>query len=443
MMQCKIGPEGRAERMKSQETSTGQGCAGPAGTGETPSPGTLRIRVLPSIADIAAPAWDACAGGDGANPFTKHAFLAALEGSRSAVARTGWRPQHLVAETAGGKVAGVAPCYLKTHSRGEYVFDHGWAAAYERAGGRYYPKLQVSVPFTPATGRRFLIAPDADVAPLRAAMARGLVELCGMHGASSAHVTFMTQEEWRQLGDDCGFLQRCDQQFHWENGGFATFDDFLGRLSSRKRKTIRRERRDALANTGIEVEWLTGADLTEKAWDAFFSFYQETGSRKWGSPYLTRDFFSMIGETMAKDTVLIMAKRRGRYIAGAINFIGDGTLFGRHWGAVEHHPFLHFEICYYQAIDFAIARKLARVEAGAQGEHKLARGYLPKTTYSAHYIANPSLRRAIAEYLEHERAYVAESGEELMAASPFRKDLERRFLGGAEAEEECAEEERF
>jgi len=304
----------------------------------------MRIRVLPSITDIAAPVWDACAGGDGANPFTKHAFLAALEGSKSAVARTGWRPQHLAGEGADGRIVGVLPCYLKTHSRGEYVFDSGWATAYERAGGRYYPKLQVSVPFTPATGRRLLVAPDADVPATRAALAQGLIELASLRDASSVHITFMTEAEWQQLGD-CGFLKRTDQQFHWENSGFAGFDDFLAALSSRKRKTIRRERRDALSN-GIEVVWLTGSDLTEHAWDAFFSFYQHTGARKWGSPYLTRSFFSMIGQTMAKETLLIMARRAGRYIAGALNFIGDGTLFGRHWGAIENHPFLHFEICY-------------------------------------------------------------------------------------------------
>jgi uncharacterized protein len=439
----RTAPKDAAEGMKSQDPSTGQ--TGAAGSAVRPAT-TLRVRVLASITDIAAPVWDACAGGDGANPFTRHAFLAALEASRSAVARTGWHPQHLVGETADGKVAGVVPCYLKTHSRGEYVFDHGWAAAYERAGGRYYPKLQVSVPFTPASGRRLLIAPDAAEAATRSALARGLLEVCSLRDASSVHVTFMTEPEWQQLGDGCGYLKRTDQQFHWENGGFCTFDDFLAALSSRKRKTIRRERREALAANGVEVKWLTGSDLTEDAWDAFFSFYQDTGSRKWGSPYLTRQFFSMIGRTMAKDTVLIMARRRGRYIAGALNFIGDGTLFGRHWGAVEHHPFLHFEICYYQAIEFAIAHKLARVEAGAQGEHKLARGYLPTTTYSAHYIANAALRQAVANYLDHERAYVAEAGRELMEASPFRRDLERRFLGGGEAGgkesagEECGED---
>jgi hypothetical protein len=392
--------------------------------------------VVASIADVAAPLWDACAGGADANPFTRHAFLAALEGSRSATARTGWRPQHLVCETAGGKVAGVMPCYLKSHSRGEYVFDHSWAAAYERAGGRYYPKLQVSVPFTPATGRRLLVAPGSDARATRGALARGLIEVTALHRASSAHVTFMTQEEWQHLGDGCGFLRRTDQQFHWQNDGYSSFEDFLAVLSSRKRKTIRRERRDALAGNGIEIVWLTGTELTEGAWDAFFGFYQETGSRKWGSPYLTRQFFSMIGETMARETVLIMARRRGRFIAGAINFVGDGILFGRHWGAVEHHPFLHFEICYYQAIEYAIAHRLARVEAGAQGEHKLARGYLPRTTYSAHYIADPALRRAIADYLEHERGYVAEAGRELLEAGPFRKGLEREFAGDGQ----CAEE---
>jgi len=385
----------------------------------------LRVRVLPAISEIAAADWDRCAGGadaaGGPNPFTRHAFLAALEVSKSATARTGWQPQHLVAESAGGAVIGVAPCYLKSHSRGEYVFDAGWADAYERAGGSYYPKLQVSVPFTPATGRRLLVAPGPHARIAETTLAQGLVELCKLREASSVHVTFMTQAEWTLLGKR-GFLQRNDQQFHWENGGFSCFDDFLAALASRKRKTIKRERRDGLAD-GIEVVWLTGSDLTEAAWDAFFAFYMDTGSRKWGRPYLTREFFSLIGATMADETVLIMARRNGRYIAGAINFAGAGTLFGRHWGAVEHHPFLHFEICYYQAIAFAIAHKLARVEAGAQGEHKLARGYLPNTTYSAHYIADPAFRRAIDDYLKRERAYVEAAGRELAEASPFRKDF--------------------
>jgi predicted N-acyltransferase len=388
----------------------------------------LRIRVLPSLADISAAAWDACANpaasGSSAlpyNPFISHDFLYSLEVSGSSVARTGWQPQHLVAEDASGAALGVAPCYLKSHSRGEYVFDRGWAEAYERAGGDYYPKLQVSVPFTPATGRRLLVAPGHRSHEVEAALAQGLVELARLREASSAHVTFMPEPEWHFLAER-GFLQRTDQQFHWENAGYATFDDFLGALAARKRKVLKRERRDALAN-GITVDWLTGSDLTEAAWDDFFTFYMDTGSRKWGRPYLTREFFSLVNQKMADRTLLVMARRAGRYIAGALNFIGSETLFGRHWGAIEHHPFLHFELCYYQAIDFAIARKLARVEAGAQGEHKLARGYVPTTTFSAHYIVDPALRRAIADYLVRERAYVEAAGREMGDMTPFRKDL--------------------
>jgi uncharacterized protein len=389
----------------------------------------LRIRVLPAIGDIAAATWDACANPalnvDSSitpyNPFISHDFLSSLEISGSAVARAGWQPQHLAVEDEGGAVLAVAPCYLKSHSRGEYVFDAGWAEAYERAGGDYYPKLQVSVPFTPATGRRLLAAPGARAGEAEAALVQGLVELCRLREASSAHVTFMPETEWHFLAAR-GFLKRTDQQFHWENAGYASFDDFLAALAARKRKVLKRERREALQN-GIEVRWLTGPDLTEAVWDDFFAFYVETGSRKWGRPYLTREFFSLVGEKMADRILLVMARRAGRHIAGAINFIGGDTLFGRHWGAVEHHPFLHFELCYYQAIEFAIARKLRRVEAGAQGEHKLARGYLPATTYSAHYIADPALRRAIAEYLVRERAYVEAAGHELGEMAPFRKDL--------------------
>jgi predicted N-acyltransferase len=416
----------------------------------------LRIRVIPAIGDIGAAQWDACAssttspGGtdcsksqpvtnetgsnplhsDGAslahqnreiNPFTTYDFLSALETSGSVGGRTGWLPQHLLAEQPDGAVLGVAPCYLKTHSRGEYVFDRGWAEAYENAGGSYYPKLQVAVPFTPATGRRLLVRSDSNRTAVRQALAAGLVELCRLRDASSAHVTFATEMEAEFLGE-LGFLRRTDQQFHWQNADYATFDDFLDALAARKRKAIRRERREAVAN-GISIHWLTGADLTESVWDAFFMFYMETGSRKWGRPYLTREFYSHVGATMADRIVLVMARRADRWIAGAINFIGSHTLFGRHWGAIEYHPFLHFELCYYQAIEFAIARKLARVEAGAQGEHKLARGYMPCTTHSAHYIADPALRRAIADYLKRERAYVAAAGEELTAAGPFRKDL--------------------
>ncbi len=310
---------------------------------------------------------------------------------------------------------------MKSHSRGEYVFDHGWADAFERAGGEYYPKLQVAVPFTPVTGPRLLARPGALADAVRGGLADALAEITQESRLSSAHVTFLTEAEWRALGQR-GFLQRTDQQFHWENPGYTSFDDFLSRLASRKRKAIRRERKDALEN-GVTAHWLTGADLTEDVWDAFFDFYMDTGSRKWGRPYLTREFFSIVGEKMADRILLVMAKRAGRWIAGAINFIGADTLYGRNWGAIEHHPFLHFELCYYQAMDFAIARKLDRVEAGAQGEHKLARGYLPAATYSAHFIANPGLRRAIAEYLTRERAYVEAAGEELAAAAPFRKDL--------------------
>lgn len=391
----------------------------------------LRLRVIPAIGEVSRQAWDGCANPAAPkaepsseefpyNPFISYDFLHALEASGSATARTGWQPQHIIAETTDGAVLGAVPCYLKSHSRGEYVFDRGWAEAYERAGGAYYPKLQISVPFTPASGRRLLV-PPGQPADIRAGMTAGLIELCRRHQASSVHVTFMPQAECEFLAEQ-GFLRRTDQQFHWENAGYATFDAFLEALSARKRKTIRRERRDALT-PGISVHWLTGRDLTENVWDAFFEFYMETGSRKWGRPYLTRKFYSLIGERMADQIVLVMAKRAGRYIAGAINFIGSDALYGRHWGAIEHHPFLHFELCYYQAIEFAIARKLKRVEAGAQGEHKLARGYLPVTTHSAHYIADPGLRRAIADYLVRERAYVEAAGEELAAAAPFRKDL--------------------
>ncbi|MEA2864627.1 MAG: uncharacterized protein QOC84_2583, partial [Bradyrhizobium sp.] len=342
----------------------------------------------------------------------------ALEESGSACPRTGWGPRHLLARL-DGEITGIVACYLKSHSQGEYVFDRGWADAYQRAGGRYYPKLQASVPFTPATGPRLLIRDGRDRQRIGTALAAGLVGLCDATEASSVHVTFAREPEWKLLAAH-GFLQRTDQQFHWHNQAYGSFDDFLATLNSRHRKAIKRERREALA-AGITIHALSGSDITEDAWDAFFDFYMETGSRKWGRPYLTRAFFSLIGESMARDVLLVMAKREGRWIAGAINFIGSDTLFGRNWGAVEHHPFLHFEVCYYQAIDFAIRHGLKTVEAGAQGEHKIARGYLPQTTFSAHYIADPGLRRAVADYLRHERAYVAEAARELTDAGPFRK----------------------
>ncbi|HWE79631.1 MAG TPA: GNAT family N-acetyltransferase [Pseudolabrys sp.] len=390
----------------------------------------LNIRIASSLADIPAAVWDACAGasstelstrGQRPNPFVSHSFLSCLEQSKSVGARTGWQPQHLIAETADGEVLGVAPCYAKSHSQGEYVFDHGWADAFERAGGDYYPKLQVAVPFTPVTGPRLLARPGPLADSVRGALGDALAQVTKTNGLSSAHVTFLTKAEWDLLGDR-GYLQRTDQQFHWQNEGYTTFDDFLAALNSRKRKVIRRERKEALA-PGITLHWLTGSDLTEEVWDAFFDFYMDTGSRKWGRPYLTRAFFSMVGAAMGERILLVMAKRAGRFVAGAINFIGTEALYGRNWGAIEHHPFLHFEVCYYQAIEFAIAHKLARVEAGAQGEHKLARGYLPHPTYSAHYIAHSGLRRAIDDYLARERAYVEAAGEELAAAGPFRKDL--------------------
>jgi uncharacterized protein len=393
----------------------------------------ITLEAVPSVSEIKAEDWDACANplvlstvvGDSCvnlkqayNPFVSHAFFSAVEASGSASARTGWGPRHLVAKL-GGAVAGIVPCYLKSHSQGEYVFDRGWADAYERAGGRYYPKLQASVPFTPATGPRLLIRGGVDQDQIGTALASGLVALTGVSKASSAHVTFAREAESKFLAEH-GFLQRTDQQFHWRNHGFASFDDFLATLNSRHRKAIKRERREAVA-AGITIHRLTGSDITEDAWDAFFAFYMETGSRKWGRPYLTRAFFSLVGKSMAEDVLLVMARRNNRWVAGAINFIGSDTLFGRNWGAIEHHPFLHFEVCYYQAIDFAIQRGLKTVEAGAQGEHKIARGYLPQTTYSAHYIADPDLRRAISDYLKRERAYVAEAGRELSDAGPFRK----------------------
>jgi predicted N-acyltransferase len=329
--------------------------------------------------------------GQAPNPFVSHDFLSACEQSKSVGGRTGWQPSHLLVENIKGALLAAAPCYVKSHSKGEYVFDQGWAEAFEHAGGDYYPKLQLSVPFTPVTGPRLLVRSGPLANESFGVLADAVAEITAANNLSSAHITFLPEQDWEALGKR-GFLQRTDQQFHWENAGYATFEDFLGALSSRKRKTIRRERKEALA-PDIDIAWLTGSDLTEEVWDAFFEFYMDTGSRKWGRPYLTREFFSLIGATMADRILLVMAKRAGRWIAGAINFIGADALYGRNWGAVEHHPFLHFEVCYYQAIEYAITHKLKRVEAGAQGEHKLARGYLPHTTYSAHFIANPGRGR--------------------------------------------------
>ena len=385
--------------------------------------GQVVANVVSRIAEIEAEDWDACANPDPAthNPFLAHAFLKALEVSGCVGdKRTGWLPHHLVLNDGHGGIAGCVPCYVKLNSAGEYVFDYGWAEAYQRAGGAYYPKLQVAVPFTPVPGRRLLVRPGPDAERRQKLLAAAAVEVARRLGASSLHLTFLTEEEWRALGAQ-GFLQRTDQQFHWRNEGYAKFDDFLARLSSRKRKTVRKERAEAL-DRGVTIERITGADLREEHWDAFFAFYQDTGSRKWGHPYLNRRFFSLLGEAMADGCLLVMAKRDNRYIAGALNLIGGDCLYGRYWGAIEHHPCLHFEVCYYQAIDYAIEHGLARVEAGAQGEHKLARGYMPVTTYSAHWIANAAFRTAIANYLDSEREHVAETVEALAEFGPYRKD---------------------
>jgi len=391
----------------------------------------VAVRVLEQIAAVPASDWDACANpargaqasDDGVsethNPFVSHAFLNALETSGAVGAQAGWLPQHLVIESADGGLRAAMPCYLKNNSFGEYVFDHGWADAYERAGGRYYPKLQVSVPFTPVTGPRLLVRPDEDADSNRQLLVAAALELCKRHRASSVHWTFLRENEWELMGE-LGVLRRTDRQFHWANRGYDGFDDFLAALSSRKRKAIRRERKEAVAD-GIDIVRLTGSDITEDHWDAFFDFYMDTGARKWGRPYLNREFFSNLGATMADRIVLVMARRIGRWIAGALNLAGDTTLYGRNWGCLEDHPFLHFEVCYYQAIEHAIDNGLAFVEAGAQGEHKLSRGYLPVTTYSAHYIADPGLRGAIADYLTREQHYVEAEAEALRDYAPFRK----------------------
>ena len=383
---------------------------------------TIIARTADSIDAVDADAWDACANPGGpvaCNPFLRHAFLKSLEASGSATAQTGWQPYHIIVEDGRGGIAGCAPAYLKGHSAGEYVFDHAWADAWERAGGRYYPKLQVCVPFTPATGRRLLTREGPHARAVEDQLAAALVEITTSLDLSSCHLTFLPEDQWQRLGE-LGFLLRTDQQFHWQDEGYGDFDGFLAALASRKRKNLKKERARAVED-GIEIEWVTGTAITEDHWDAFFTFYVDTGSRKWGQPYLTRTFFSMVGEAMPEDILLVMAKRNGRYIAGALNFIGSHTLFGRYWGCIEHHEFLHFEVCYYQAIEFALSRGIPRVEAGAQGAHKLARGYVPCLTHSAHFIPNPSFRDAVARYLEAEREHVAADANILRGHAPFRK----------------------
>lgn len=392
----------------------------------------FKIRIAPTIREIDARQWDACANPDADglgqakeelqeerfNPFISHAFLAALEESGSVGRGSGWLPAHVLVEDSTGGLLAAAPTYLKAHSMGEYVFDHAWADAYERAGLDYYPKLQVAVPFTPATGRRLLVATGAGE-EAQAALILGLRKWREQAQASSIHITFPTKAEWLALGE-AGFLLRTGQQFHFVNRDYGSFEAFLSDLASRKRKTIRRERKDALAN-GITIETLTGTDIGEAHWDAFFKFYTDTGARKWGHPYLNRRFFSELGNRMSPHILLVLAKRDGRYIAGALNLIGRDALYGRYWGAIEEHPFLHFEVCYYQAIDYAIAHKLKRVEAGAQGEHKLARGYTAVTTYSAHDIADPRFATAIDDYLTRERLAIDEQIAEYAELAPFKK----------------------
>ena len=379
---------------------------------------TLTLTLHRAIKEIPAADWDACAGAG--NPFVSHAFLSALEDSGSASSRTGWLPQHAVLRGEDGRVVAAAPMYAKSHSYGEYVFDHGWAHALERAGGDYYPKLQVAAPFSPVPGPRLLRRPGCGIPA--GALANALEQACQSLDVSSVHVTFCTQDEWTELGE-AGWLQRLGMQFHWENEGYTTFDDFLGALASRKRKVLRRERRDANA-AGLTFQALNGADLKEVHWDAFYRFYRSTVDRKWGSAYLTREFFSLLGERLGDRVVLMLAEHNGKPVAGALNLAGDEALYGRNWGCRGDWPFLHFELCYYRAIDWAIEHKLPRVEAGAQGRHKIQRGYLPKPTFSAHWIAHAGLRRAIANFVEDERRGIRAEMAALSEQSPFRQDGE-------------------
>ena len=379
-------------------------------------PAPLTLTLHRRIAEIPPAEWDACAGDD--NPIIGHAFLSALEDSGSAVPDRGWLPQHAALRDEAGRLVACAPCYAKSHSQGEYVFDHGWADALERAGGRYYPKLLVAVPFSPVPGPRLLARPDAGVP--HAALAQALVQGCEAVGASSVHVTFCKGEEWQALGD-AGWLQRLGTQFHWSNPGYACFEDFLGALASRKRKALKRERRE-VASCGLALRCLRGAEITQRHWDAFHRFYRSTTDRKWGrSAYLTKRFWPLLGERLGDAVVLMVAERDGEPVAGALNLVGRDAIYGRNWGAVVDVPFLHFELCYYMAMDFAIAHGLARVEAGAQGEHKIQRGYLPVPTYSAHWIAHPGLARAVAEFLARERPAMMREMEALATLSPFRQ----------------------
>ena len=380
----------------------------------------LVIKVIPSLKEVSGADWNACIENN--HPFTSYGFLRALEDSGSANTESGWMAQHLIIEDPAGGLLAAAPLYLKNHSYGEYVFDWGWADAYERAGGQYYPKLQCAVPFTPATGARLLVRPDLAEErrrDLRNHLGAGMVRLADQLKVSSVHITFPTETEWADLGQ-LGLLQRTGQQFHWENRGYDTFDDFLGDLNSRKRKAIRKERK-TVADRGLTIQALSGAEITEHHWDAFFRFYLATTDKKWGQSYLHREFFSLLGENLGNQVVLITVEDGGRLVAGALNLKDNDTLYGRNWGCIETHKNLHFEACYYQAIDYAIKHRLKRVEAGAQGPHKIQRGYLPSLTYSAHWIADPGLRDAIEDFLVRERQGVDYEISELMNLSPFRK----------------------
>ena len=378
------------------------------------------IKVFPDIREIDRECWDKCAAPKGAafDPFTSYNFLRALEESGSACPQSGWSPCHLGLESSRGEILGVVPSYLKSHSQGEYVFDYAWADAFERAGGRYYPKLQISIPFTPATGKRLLVCDPANSKVIEAELAKGVLSLADRLKASSVHLTFLDKQQWQGLGD-LGFLQRTHSQFHWENRDYHSFNEFLDSLASKKRKNIKRERKGAL-ESGVAIERLSGKEILEYHWDAFYRFYLDTANRKWGSAYLSREFFSLIGESMPEKILLIMCKKGGRYVAGAINFIGSECLYGRNWGCSEDYPYLHFEVCYYQAIEFAIDKNLKRVEAGAQGAHKLARGYMPTHTYSSHWIANNSLAGAVAHYLDEERQHVDREIDYINDRGPFK-----------------------
>jgi predicted N-acyltransferase len=381
-------------------------------------PVDLTLTLHTAISEIAASDWDACAGSD--NPFVSHAFLSALEDSGSAGARTGWLPQHAALRDSGKQLVALVPMYAKSHSYGEYVFDHGWANAFERAGGSYYPKLQVAVPFSPVPGPRLLRRPGSGVS--QAGLAQAMVQACQALKLSSVHVTFCTEEDWAALGD-AGWLQRRGMQFHWYNRGFKDFDDFLGLMASRKRKTLRRERRDA-NSAGLVFRTLRGSDIRPAHWDSFYRFYTSTVDRKWGEAYLTRKFFPLLSERLGDKVVLMMAEHDGRTVAGALNLLGSDTLYGRNWGCRGDWPFLHFELCYYRAIDFAIEHGLKRVEAGAQGEHKIQRGYLPSPTYSAHWIGHPGFRRAVEQFLGEENREIDMRMARLGELSPFRREGE-------------------